>query len=63
MKHPVGYNANPRIRWTEWLPWILAVIVFFALPEKLSIFSRVQTYILIALSIDLIIGYAGIITI
>lgn len=62
MKHPVGYNANPRIRWTEWLPWLLAVAVFFALPDYLSMGARVLTYILFALSLDLILGYAGIIT-
>ena len=62
MKHPTGYNANPRIRWTEWLPWLIALVVFFALPEYLSMGARVLTYILFALSLDLILGYAGIIT-
>ena len=62
MKHPVGYIANPRIRWTEWLPWVLAVAVFFVLPDYLSMGARVLTYILFALSLDLILGYAGIIT-
>ena len=23
-----GYSANPRIRWTEWLPWVAAVVFF-----------------------------------
>jgi branched-chain amino acid transport system permease protein len=62
MNHPVGYNANPRLRWTEWLPWIVAVAVFFLLPDYLSLGARVLTYILFALSLDLILGYAGIIT-
>ena len=62
MKHPPGYTANPRIRWTEWLPWLIALVVFFALPEYLSMGARVLTYILFALSLDLILGYAGIIT-
>ena len=62
MKHPVGYNADSALRWTEWLPWVLAVAVFFALPDYLSMGARVLTYILFALSLDLILGYAGIIT-
>ena len=62
MKHPVGYNANARLRWTEWLPWVAAVAVFFLLPDYLSLGARVLTYILFALSLDLILGYVGIIT-
>ena len=57
-----GYTANPRIRWTEWLPWIFAGVVFFALPEYLALGARILIYILFALSLDLILGYAGIIT-
>lgn len=62
MNHPVGYNADPRLRWTEWLPWITALAAFFLLPDYLSLGARVLTYILFALSLDLILGYAGIIT-
>ena len=62
MKHPVGYNANAHLRWTEWLPWVAAVAVFFLLPDYLSLGARVLTYILFALSLDLILGYVGIIT-
>ena len=62
MSQHVGYSASHRLRWTEWLPWIAAVAVFFVLPEYLSLGARVLTYILFALSLDLILGYAGIIT-
>lgn len=62
MNHPVGYAANPRLRWTEWLPWVVALAVFFLLPDYLSLGARVLTYILFALSLDLILGYAGIVT-
>lgn len=62
MNHPVGFHADPRLRWTEWLPWITAIAVFFLLPDYLSLGARVLTYILFALSLDLILGYAGIIT-
>jgi branched-chain amino acid transport system permease protein len=62
MKHPVGYNASARLRWTEAVPWVLAIAVFFLLPDYLSMGIRVLTYILFALSLDLIIGYSGIVT-
>jgi len=58
----VGYGADPRIRWTEWLPWLAAVAVFFLLPEFLPLGARILVFILFALSLDLILGYAGVIT-
>jgi branched-chain amino acid transport system permease protein len=57
-----GYTSDPRIRWTEWLPWVAALAFFFVLPEYLSLGARILIYILFALSLDLILGYAGIIT-
>ena len=60
--HAGGYTSDPRIRWIEWLPWIVAIGAFFALPEYLSLGARILIYILYALSLDLILGYAGIIT-
>ena len=60
--HAGGYSADPRIRWIESLPWIAAIAAFFALPEYLSLGARILIYILYALSLDLIVGYAGIVT-
>ena len=60
--HAGGYSADPRIRWIESLPWIIAMGAFFLLPEYLSLGARILIYILYALSLDLIVGYAGIIT-
>ena len=57
-----GYTGDPRIRWTEWLPWIVAAAAFFLLPEYLALGVRILIFILFALSLDLILGYAGIIT-
>jgi branched-chain amino acid transport system permease protein len=57
-----GYSADPRIRWTEWLPWVAAGAFFFLLPEYLSLGARILIFILFALSLDLILGYAGIVT-
>jgi branched-chain amino acid transport system permease protein len=60
--HAGGYGADPRIRPIEWLPWIVALAAFFLLPEYLSLGARILIYVLYALSLDLILGYAGIIT-
>ena len=57
-----GYSANSRIRWTEWLPWVAALAFFFLLPGYLSLGARILIFILFALSLDLILGYAGIVT-
>src|SRR5437870_7545515 len=57
-----GYTSDPRIRWAEYLPWVIGIGAFFLLPEYLSLGARILTYILFALSLDLILGYAGIIT-
>jgi branched-chain amino acid transport system permease protein len=57
-----GYSADPRIRWTEWLPWVAALGAFFLLPEYLALGARILIFILFALSLDLILGFAGIIT-
>src|SRR6185295_4312578 len=57
-----GYTVDPRIRWTESLPWVLALAGFFLLPEYLALGSRILIFVLFALSLDLILGYGGIIT-
>ena len=57
-----GYSADTRIRWTEWLPWVAAGAFFFVMPEYLSLGARILIFILFALSLDLILGYAGIVT-
>src|SRR5256884_6425234 len=57
-----GYTSDPRIRWTEWLPWVAAIAFFFTMPEYLALGARILIFILFALSLDLILGYAGIIT-
>ena len=57
-----GYSADPRIRWAEWLPWLAAIAFFFLMPGYLSLGARILIFILFALSLDLILGYAGIVT-
>ena len=60
--HFSGYSANTKIRWTEWIPFVVALAAFFLLPEYLSLGARILIFILFALSLDLILGYAGIVT-
>ncbi len=57
-----GYTADPRIRWAEYLPWLIALAAFFLLPEYLALGARILIFVLFALSLDLILGYGGIIT-
>ena len=42
-----GYTADTRIRWTESLPWIVALAGFFLLPEYLALGARILIYILL----------------
>ena len=51
-----------RWRWFEALPWIAAVAFYFAFPDYLGFGAELLIAILFALSLDLALGYAGIIT-
>lgn len=51
-----------RWRWAEAAPWIIAVAAFFLLPDYMALGTQILITILFALSLDLILGYAGIIT-
>jgi branched-chain amino acid transport system permease protein len=50
------------IRWWEALPWLSAAIFYFAFPAYLGFGTALLITILFALSLDLALGYAGIIT-
>ncbi|MFM9972509.1 MAG: branched-chain amino acid ABC transporter permease [Burkholderiales bacterium] len=60
--HSGGYSADARLRWQESLPWLLGIAIYFLLPEYLNLGARILIFILFALSLDLIVGYAGIVT-
>lgn len=62
MTHGGGYGSTARLRWSEALPWVLALAAYYFLPEYMSLGARILIFILFALSLDLILGYAGIIT-
>jgi branched-chain amino acid transport system permease protein len=51
-----------RFQWWELLPWIAAVAAFFAFPNYLAFGTQLLVIILFALSLDLVLGYAGIVT-
>jgi branched-chain amino acid transport system permease protein len=51
-----------RLRPIELLPWLVIIGAYFAFPEYLSLGSQILLTIIFALSLDLILGYAGIIT-
>lgn len=51
-----------RPRLSEALPWVTAIACFFAFPEYLALGTQILISILFALSLDLILGYGGIVT-
>jgi branched-chain amino acid transport system permease protein len=56
------FAQRHRFRWWEALPWIVAVAAFFIFPNYLALGAQILATILFALSLDLILGYAGIVT-
>jgi branched-chain amino acid transport system permease protein len=51
-----------RYRIAEALPWIAAIAAFFIFPNQMILGGQTLIMILFALSLDLILGYAGIVT-
>jgi branched-chain amino acid transport system permease protein len=51
-----------RYRLAEGLPWIAAIAAFFIFPNQMILGGQTLIMILFALSLDLILGYAGIVT-
>jgi branched-chain amino acid transport system permease protein len=51
-----------RFRAAEALPWILAIAAYFAFPNQMTLGGQTLIMILFALSLDLILGFAGIVT-
>jgi len=57
-----SFTERHRLRWWEPIPWILAIAYFFAYPNHLGFGTELLIVILFALSLDLVLGYAGIVT-
>jgi branched-chain amino acid transport system permease protein len=51
-----------RFRWPEALPWIAGLAAYFLFPNSMEFGTEVLIGILFALSLDLILGYAGIVS-
>jgi branched-chain amino acid transport system permease protein len=51
-----------RLRWWEPIPWVLALAYYFLFPRHLGFGTDLLITILFALSLDLALGYAGIVT-
>jgi branched-chain amino acid transport system permease protein len=51
-----------RLRWWEPLPWLLALAFYFIFPRYLGFGTEVLITVLFAISLDLALGYAGIVT-
>jgi len=49
-------------RWPEALPWLIAIACYFVFPDRTTFGSQVLVMVVFALSLDLILGYAGIVT-
>ncbi len=59
---PDALQRRHRFQWWELLPWAAGVAMFFAFPNYLSFGTQLLVTILFALSLDLVLGYAGIVT-
>ncbi len=51
-----------RLQWWEALPWVAALLAFYLFPNHLAFGTQLLITILFALSLDLVLGYAGIVT-
>jgi branched-chain amino acid transport system permease protein len=51
-----------RFHLAEALPWILMIAVYFLFPDRVTFGTQVLIAIMFTLSLDLILGYAGIVT-
>ncbi len=62
--HPaaLALAGRHRARWSEAIPWVLALAYYFAFPRHLGFGYDLLITILFALSLDLALGYAGIVT-
>ena len=62
--HPAARILARRHRLRVWepLPWILALVFYVAFPKHLGFGTELLVTILFAISLDLVLGYAGIVT-
>ena len=56
------FARRHRLRGLEALPWLVAIAAYFVFPDYLALGAQILATILFALSLDLMLGYAGIVT-
>jgi branched-chain amino acid transport system permease protein len=63
-EHPaaIALAGRHRVRPWEPIPWVLALAFYFVFPKYLGFGTELLVTILFALSLDLVLGYAGIVT-
>jgi branched-chain amino acid transport system permease protein len=57
-----SFAARHRFKAAEALPWLVTFAGYFLYPDYLALGSQILATILFALSLDLVLGYAGIVT-
>ena len=57
-----AFARRHRLRPVEALPWLVTIAAYFVFPDYLALGAQILATILFALSLDLVLGYAGIIT-
>jgi branched-chain amino acid transport system permease protein len=57
-----AFARRDRLRAYEALPWLAAIAAYFLFPTYLPLGAQILATTLFALSVDLILGYAGIVT-
>lgn len=55
-------RAAARWRWAEFAFWLAALAMVFVLPSRMLLLNEIAILALLALSLDLILGYAGIVS-
>jgi branched-chain amino acid transport system permease protein len=63
-QHPAALELASRHRLRLWepIPWVLAIVFYFLFPRYLGFGTDLLVMILFALSLELALGYAGIVT-
>jgi branched-chain amino acid transport system permease protein len=57
-----SFARRHRLDPFEALPWIVALIAYFGFSDYLALLAQILATIVFALSVDLVLGYAGIVT-
>jgi branched-chain amino acid transport system permease protein len=59
----IAFMTNRHhLSWLETIPWVLAIAAYFIFPDRMTFGTQTLIMVLFALSLDLILGFAGIVT-